>query len=140
MEPTKYIPQTCNDLLFYFGVIGLLFLLSIVIRTYSYPELFTFQDTKMRHSIRSHTPFGFAQTDASVSMTPETCPDDTQSNTQVYQTQEGLIGLIYPPRVGPLQTNREFPVKTGSRVTPFVAIYDAEPYLRPHNMSPPACS
>jgi hypothetical protein len=41
-----------------------------------------------------------------------------------------LIGLMYPPRCGPLQTNYEFPEKTGGSPTPFVAIYKQEPYLR----------
>lgn len=46
---------------------------------------------------------------------------------------EGLIGLVYQPRLGPLGGNRIFPPKPGSVPHSFSALYDREPFLRNYN-------
>lgn len=45
------------------------------------------------------------------------------------QNPKNLIGLVYPPRIGPLHTNSEFPIKNDPHNRPFVALYDQEPFL-----------
>lgn len=54
---------------------------------------------------------------------------NAEETDPLFQSNQ-LIGLMYPPRCGPLHTNYEFPNKEGGMVTPFVAIYEQEPYLR----------
>lgn len=50
-------------------------------------------------------------------------------NSKNEETKD-LIGLIYPPKAGPLHTNIEFPVKRDSCTRPFTAIYKQDPYLK----------
>jgi len=54
---------------------------------------------------------------------------------------DGLIGVINPPRAGPLNANRMLPSARIERNNPFpfVGIYKAEPYLRPYRMGTPSC-
>ena len=55
------------------------------------------------------------------------------------QTPENLIGMVYPPKAGPLHTNQQFPEKADGCPSPFVAIYDQQPFLRYFNKSPRVC-
>jgi len=50
-----------------------------------------------------------------------------------------LIGLMYPPRAGPLHTNFQFPKKREKCPRPFTAIFKQEPFLRAYNQLPPSC-
>ena len=139
MTPTDFIPQTCNDLVFYFILIAILLIFSVMMRRYSFSELFTFQNRQMRNALIPDVPFGFPNSSPPTSSNACQYSQTQQPNKQVYAEGDGLIGLIYPPRAGPLQTNREFPVKIGSPRTPFVAIYKQAPYLKPYNMATPMC-
>jgi len=53
---------------------------------------------------------------------------------------DGLIGMIYPPRLGSLASNRQFPAKMGGAKGGFVAVYEEEPFLRYYNQGTPLCS
>lgn len=61
--------------------------------------------------------------------------------TQAYDPipNNQLIGLIYPPRAGPLHTNIEFPVKHDECPKPFHAIYEQAPYMRSYNQLKNSC-
>ncbi len=52
------------------------------------------------------------------------------SNGSQSQGDAHLIGLVYPPRAGPLHTNIEFPKNPNECAHPFTAIYDQDPYLQ----------
>jgi hypothetical protein len=69
--------------------------------------------------------------------TSDVCPNACE--TDPLFKSNNLIGLMYPPRLGPLQTNYEFPLKHDSCKRPFVALYDTEPFLRQYNVRPKAC-
>lgn len=56
------------------------------------------------------------------------------------QTPDNLIGMIYPPRAGPLHTNIEFPVKRDTRSRSFVAIYKDAPFLRYYGKKSETCA
>lgn len=51
---------------------------------------------------------------------------------QVYSDvdKEHIIGIIYPPRAGPLHTNVQFPVKDEQTARSFTVLYSKPPYMR----------
>jgi hypothetical protein len=57
----------------------------------------------------------------------------------VEENENELIGLIYPPKAGPLHTNIEFPTKRESCKGAFTAIYKQDPYLKVYNQNPGGC-
>lgn len=61
------------------------------------------------------------------------------SKYQNDSSTDGLIGLIYPPRAGPLHTNTEFPYKNETCSHGFTAIYEQDPYLKVYNKQSNMC-
>lgn len=51
-----------------------------------------------------------------------------------------LVGLMYPPRAGPLHTNYQFPKTNEKCPRAFTAIFNQEPLLREYNQHQPACN
>jgi hypothetical protein len=49
------------------------------------------------------------------------------------------IGLINPPRLGPLHTNIQFPYRITNCPKTFYALFDTEPYVLEINKSIPTC-
>lgn len=51
---------------------------------------------------------------------------------QVYQERRPnqIIGIINPPRAGPLQTNVQFPIREESARRPFTVLYSEAPFIR----------
>jgi hypothetical protein len=54
----------------------------------------------------------------------------TYSQDDEELSTDNLIGLIYPPRAGPLHTNRQFPIKQDCCPRTFTAIYDNPPHIK----------
>ena len=69
--------------------------------------------------------------------------EETIPISETYRTSDfpiesdKLIGIMYPPKAGPLHRNFEFPPASCDCPDPFVAIYEDEPYLQYMNTSPP---
>lgn len=56
---------------------------------------------------------------------------------KINEARSGLVGLIYPPRAGPLHTNREFPDKIESTKHPYYVLLDKPPFLKYMNQECP---